>query len=184
VHYAGSGVYSANSRWFRWDIQFTNHTCPAEYHISNNNYIYYADWAGPCWWSRRPAPGAAPGILANMLRSARAGSSELSARAAKLADLASRRHSIGRGCRAWQSTGARGGTFAFMARTQIVNYRMARPEVDVWTIAASLYWMLSLAVPRDSRPPQTQSRWCYRASRCRSGTSPILSRRLTGIAYY
>jgi hypothetical protein len=49
VHYAGSGVYSPNSRWFRWDIEFTNHTCPAEYHIGDNNYIYYADWAGTCW---------------------------------------------------------------------------------------------------------------------------------------
>lgn len=75
-----------------------------------------------------------------------------SARAAKLADFGLAKAFDRAGLSRLTSTGARGGTFEFMARTQIVNYRMARPEVDVWAIAASLYWMLTLAVPRDFPP--------------------------------
>ena len=29
-------------------------------------------------------------------------------------------------------TGAAAGTFAFMARQQLINYKYAKPEVDVW----------------------------------------------------
>ncbi|MEU0068292.1 FHA domain-containing serine/threonine-protein kinase [Streptomyces sp. NPDC006332] len=46
-------------------------------------------------------------------------------------------------------TGAVGGSVAFMPRAQIVNYKFARPEVDVWATAASLYWMLTGHAPRD-----------------------------------
>ncbi len=46
-------------------------------------------------------------------------------------------------------TGSVGGTVAFMARQQIVSYKFAKPEVDVWAIAASLYNMLTGALPRD-----------------------------------
>jgi serine/threonine protein kinase len=46
-------------------------------------------------------------------------------------------------------TGAIGGTIPFMARTQLINYRFAGPEVDVWAVAACLYWMLTGATPRD-----------------------------------
>lgn len=45
------------------------------------------------------------------------------------------------------------GTVAFMAREQIVSYKFfAKPEVDVWAIAASLYHMLTGALPRDFPP--------------------------------
>ncbi|MFF5157796.1 protein kinase [Streptomyces sp. NPDC000348] len=46
-------------------------------------------------------------------------------------------------------TGAVGGSVAFMPRAQIVNYKFARPEVDVWATAASLYWMLTGHAPRN-----------------------------------
>ncbi|MEV2214970.1 protein kinase [Streptomyces sp. NPDC050997] len=46
-------------------------------------------------------------------------------------------------------TGAVGGSVAFMPRAQIVNYKFARPEVDIWATAASLYWMLTGHAPRD-----------------------------------
>jgi serine/threonine protein kinase len=46
-------------------------------------------------------------------------------------------------------TGAVGGSVAFMPRAQIVNYKFARPEVDVWATAASLYWTLTGHAPRN-----------------------------------
>ena len=50
-------------------------------------------------------------------------------------------------------TGARaGGTAKFMARQQVIDFKYAGPEVDVWAMAASLYNMLTGAVPRDFPP--------------------------------
>jgi hypothetical protein len=46
-------------------------------------------------------------------------------------------------------TGQVGGTPGFMPRQQLLDYRNARPEVDVWGMAASLYYMLTLCYPRD-----------------------------------
>jgi serine/threonine-protein kinase len=44
------------------------------------------------------------------------------------------------------------GTPAFMPRQQVVNFKYAKPEVDVWSMAASLYFMLTGFVPRDFQP--------------------------------
>ncbi|MGC5660820.1 protein kinase domain-containing protein [Micromonospora sp. WMMD723] len=46
-------------------------------------------------------------------------------------------------------TGATGGSLAFQPRAQLVDYRYARPEVDLWAVTACLYWMLTGATPRD-----------------------------------
>ncbi|EHR62319.1 protein kinase domain-containing protein [Saccharomonospora cyanea] len=46
-------------------------------------------------------------------------------------------------------TGAFGGSVPFTPRTQLLGYRDAGPEVDVWAAAACLYWMLTGATPRD-----------------------------------
>jgi hypothetical protein len=46
-------------------------------------------------------------------------------------------------------TGATAGTPLFMPRQQVINFKHARPEVDVWAAAASLYYLLTGAVPRD-----------------------------------
>jgi eukaryotic-like serine/threonine-protein kinase len=40
------------------------------------------------------------------------------------------------------------GSLGFMPRQQVVNFRYAKPEVDVWAIAASLYYMLTGFYPR------------------------------------
>jgi hypothetical protein len=45
-------------------------------------------------------------------------------------------------------TGTVGGTVMFMPRQQLVNYKYATPEVDVWAMAATLYYMLTGAPPR------------------------------------
>jgi serine/threonine protein kinase len=36
-----------------------------------------------------------------------------------------------------------------MPRQQVIDFRYARPEVDVWAMAASLYYMLTRQPPRD-----------------------------------
>lgn len=46
-------------------------------------------------------------------------------------------------------TGAMGGTLAFMPRGQVIDFKYARPEVDLWATTASLYWMLTGSPPRD-----------------------------------
>lgn len=46
-------------------------------------------------------------------------------------------------------TGDIAGTPHFMPRQQVLNFMEARPEVDVWAMAASLYNMLTGHVPRD-----------------------------------
>jgi serine/threonine protein kinase len=48
-------------------------------------------------------------------------------------------------------TGTIKGTPVFMPRQQVVNFKYAKPEVDVWAMAASLYCMLTGFVPRDFR---------------------------------
>jgi serine/threonine protein kinase len=49
-------------------------------------------------------------------------------------------------------TGEVAGTPHFMARQQVIEFKYAEPEVDVWAMAASLYNMLTGAVPRDFPP--------------------------------
>jgi serine/threonine protein kinase len=43
------------------------------------------------------------------------------------------------------------GTPAFMSRRQATNFKYSGPEVDVWSVAATLYCMLTSEVPRDFR---------------------------------
>ncbi len=49
-------------------------------------------------------------------------------------------------------TGAACGTPHYMPRAQVINFRFARPEVDVWACAACLYFMLCGRPPRDFKP--------------------------------
>lgn len=49
-------------------------------------------------------------------------------------------------------TGIVAGSPWFMPRQQIENYKGAKPEVDVWAVAASLYFLLTRCPPRDFSP--------------------------------
>ncbi len=49
-------------------------------------------------------------------------------------------------------TGATAGKPYFMPRQQVINHRFAKPEVDVWAAAATLYNMLTGAFPRTFQP--------------------------------
>lgn len=46
-------------------------------------------------------------------------------------------------------TGQHAGTPAFMPRQQVLNFRYAKPDVDVWAAAASYYNMLTGQIPKD-----------------------------------
>ncbi|NUT47315.1 MAG: serine/threonine protein kinase [Saccharothrix sp.] len=49
-------------------------------------------------------------------------------------------------------TGSAGGTPAFMPRRQVLDYKYATPDVDVWAAAACLYYALTGHPPRDFPP--------------------------------
>jgi len=61
------------------------------------------------------------------------------------------------GLSGYTRTGTIAGTPFFMPRQQLINFKYAKPEVDVWSMAATLYFMLTNATPRDF--PRDQD-WC------------------------
>ena len=73
-------------------------------------------------------------------------------RVAKLADFGLSKAFDGAGLSGHTRTGALGGTVVFMAREQIINFKYAKPEVDVWSVAATLYHMLTGRMTRNFRP--------------------------------
>ncbi len=46
-------------------------------------------------------------------------------------------------------TGTKAGTPSFMPRQQVIDFKYAKPEVDIWTAAACLYTMLTGKFPRN-----------------------------------
>jgi serine/threonine-protein kinase len=62
-------------------------------------------------------------------------------------------------------TGDRAGTMAFMPRQQLINFKKAKPEVDVWAAAASLYFLLTGRFPRDFPPGEDPVQVVLRTSR-------------------
>jgi serine/threonine protein kinase len=54
-------------------------------------------------------------------------------------------------------TGDLAGTWQFMCRQQVIDYKRAGAAVDVWAMAASLYFMLTGRVPRDF--PEGRDPW-------------------------
>ncbi|WP_280274848.1 protein kinase domain-containing protein [Nocardia wallacei] len=67
---------------------------------------------------------------------------------AKLADFGLAKAFERAGLSGHTMTGSMAGTVGFMARPQLINYKFAKPEVDVWAMAASLYFMLTGHPPR------------------------------------
>jgi eukaryotic-like serine/threonine-protein kinase len=70
----------------------------------------------------------------------------------KLADFGLAKAFDGAGLSGHTRTGSVGGTVAYMSRQQILDYKFAKPEVDVWAMAATLYHMLTGSTPRDFPP--------------------------------
>ena len=46
-------------------------------------------------------------------------------------------------------TGSNAGTPVFMCRQQLLNFKYSKPEVDIWAVAAVLYYLLTGYFPRD-----------------------------------
>jgi len=76
------------------------------------------------------------------------------AREAKIGDFGLAKAFDRAGLSGLTRTGVAAGTFAYMPRSQLVNYKYVGPEVDVWATAATLYRMLTGTTPRDF-PPST-----------------------------
>jgi serine/threonine-protein kinase len=69
-------------------------------------------------------------------------------------------------------TGSAAGKPSFMPRQQVVNFKYAGPEVDVWAVAACFYYMVTSEYPRDF--PEGQDPWHMVLS---SGAVPIRDRK-------
>ncbi|MFJ2738295.1 protein kinase [Streptomyces sp. NPDC087440] len=70
-------------------------------------------------------------------------------RTAKIADFGISKAFDQAGLSGLTRTGATAGKPMFMPRQQVVNFRRAAPEVDVWALAACLYTMLTGQLPRE-----------------------------------
>jgi len=63
--------------------------------------------------------------------------------AARLADFGLAKSFQQAGLSGMTATGAVAGTFQFMPREQLTSYRQARPTTDVWSMAATIYYLLT-----------------------------------------
>lgn len=70
-------------------------------------------------------------------------------RVAKVADFGLAKAFDTAGLSGQTRTGQAAGTPFFMPRQQVINFKYAGPDVDVWAAAASLYCMLTGVFPRD-----------------------------------
>ena len=52
------------------------------------------------------------------------------------------------------ATGAVAGTLYFMPREQLTSFRVVQPASDVWSMGATLYFLLTRQFARDFRPGQ------------------------------
>jgi serine/threonine protein kinase len=52
------------------------------------------------------------------------------------------------------ATGGTAGTYPFMAREQLTNFKFVKPVSDVWSMGATFYFMLTGGFPRDFRRGQ------------------------------
>ncbi|MBO3751926.1 serine/threonine protein kinase [Streptosporangiaceae bacterium NEAU-GS5] len=71
---------------------------------------------------------------------------------AKIADFGLAKAYDTAGLSGLTTTGMAAGTPAFMPREQILNYKYVMPGVDVWAVAATLYYVLTGRTPRDFPP--------------------------------
>jgi serine/threonine protein kinase len=69
--------------------------------------------------------------------------------AAKLADFGLAKSFEQAGLSGMTATGASAGTLSFMPREQITSFRQLRPASDVWSMGATLYYMLTRQYTRD-----------------------------------
>jgi serine/threonine protein kinase len=73
---------------------------------------------------------------------------------AKVSDFGLAKGFLNAGFSGMTATGNVCGTFEFMAREQVTNFKFVKPVVDVWSMGASLYYMLAGTAPREFAPHQ------------------------------
>lgn len=73
---------------------------------------------------------------------------------AKLSDFGLAKNFQKAGFSGMTVTGTVGGTLAFMPREQLTNFKRVKPVGDVWSMAATFYYMLTGVTPRDFAPGQ------------------------------
>ncbi|HVO13380.1 MAG TPA: FHA domain-containing serine/threonine-protein kinase [Vicinamibacteria bacterium] len=73
---------------------------------------------------------------------------------ARLADFGLAKSFEQAGLSGLTATGAIGGTLAFMPREQLTAFREVRPVSDVWSMAATLYFLLTGCHVRDGSPEE------------------------------
>jgi eukaryotic-like serine/threonine-protein kinase len=71
---------------------------------------------------------------------------------AKVSDFGFAKNFEKAGLSGMTKTGTAAGTYPFMAREQLINYRDVKPASDVWSIGATFYFLLTAFVPRDKPP--------------------------------
>jgi hypothetical protein len=70
-------------------------------------------------------------------------------RGAKVSDFGLAKNFDKAGLSGMTQTGTAAGTWPFMPREQLMNFKYVKPVSDVWSIGATFYYMLSAALPRD-----------------------------------
>jgi serine/threonine protein kinase len=73
----------------------------------------------------------------------------LSGGSAKVADFGLAKNFSQAGLSDFTVTGSAAGTLPFLPREQLINFRRVRPTSDVWSMAATLYYLVTGAFPRD-----------------------------------
>jgi serine/threonine-protein kinase len=73
---------------------------------------------------------------------------------AKVADLGLAKNFAKAGYSGMTATGSYGGSFPFMPREQVTNFKYFKPVSDIWSIGATFYNMLTGSYPRDMRRGQ------------------------------
>ncbi len=68
---------------------------------------------------------------------------------AKIADLGMAKNFDKAGFSGMTATGSYAGTYPFMPREQVTNFKYVKPVSDVWAMGATLYNMLTARYPRD-----------------------------------
>ncbi|MFA6292646.1 MAG: serine/threonine-protein kinase [Victivallales bacterium] len=84
-------------------------------------------------------------ILLQVVESATDGAK---AHTAKISDFGLAKSYRSAGLSGNTQTGSVGGSLSFISRQQLLNYKYSKPEVDVWSAAAVLYFMLTGKPPR------------------------------------
>ena len=73
---------------------------------------------------------------------------------AKISDFGLSKNFTQAGFSGMTVTGSYAGSYPFMPREQVTNFKYVKPVSDVWSIAATLYFVITGELPREIRKGQ------------------------------